>query len=68
MSLLDIDEKLFPLLEEVEFDRTPFTDIKHCGPCDIGIVEGGVSNSENVHVLKEFRKHCQVWVNSTVRC
>jgi NAD-reducing hydrogenase small subunit len=62
MSLLDIDEKLFPLLEEVEFDRTPFTDIKHCGPCDIGIVEGGVSNVENVQVLKEFRKNCKVLV------
>lgn len=62
MSLLDIDEKLFSLLGKIEFDRTPFTDIKHCGPCDIGIVEGGVSNSENVHVLKEFREHCKVLV------
>jgi NAD-reducing hydrogenase small subunit len=62
MSLLDIDEKLFDLLAMVEFDRTPFTDIKHCGPCDIGIVEGGVSNAENVHVLKEFRKNCKVLV------
>ena len=62
MSLLDIDEKLFDLLERVEFDRTPFTDIKHCGPCDIGIVEGGVSNAENVHVLNEFRKNCNILV------
>jgi len=62
MSLLDIDERLFGLLELVEFDRTPLTDIKHCGPCDIGIVEGGVCNAENVHVLKEFRKNCKVLV------
>jgi NAD-reducing hydrogenase small subunit len=62
MSLLDIDEKLFDLMERVEFDRTPFTDIKHCGPCEIGIVEGGVSNAENVHVLKEFRKNCKILV------
>ena len=62
MSLLDIDEKLFDLLERVEFDRTPFTDIKHCGSCDIGIVEGGVSNAENAHVLKEFRKNCKILV------
>ena len=41
MSLLDIDEKLFELVKAVEFDRSPITDIKHCGPCDIGIVEGG---------------------------
>ena len=62
MSLLDIDERLFGLIELVEFDRTPLTDIKHCGPCDIGIVEGGVCNAENVHVLKEFRKNCKVLI------
>lgn len=62
MSLLDIDERLFGLIELVEFDRTPLTDIKHCGPCDIGLVEGGVCNAENVHVLKEFRKNCKVLV------
>jgi NAD-reducing hydrogenase small subunit len=62
MSLLDIDEKLLDLLELVEFNRSPLTDIKHCGPCDVGIVEGGVCNAENVHVLKEFRKHCKVLV------
>jgi len=42
MSLLDIDERLFTLLEHVEFDRTPLTDIKHCGPGDVGLVEGGL--------------------------
>lgn len=62
MSLLDIDERLFPLLEKIKFDRTPLTDIKQCGPCDVGIVEGGVSNAENVHVLREFRKNCKILV------
>ncbi|MDP1653136.1 MAG: NADP oxidoreductase [Rhodocyclaceae bacterium] len=65
MSLLDIDERLFELLELIEFDRSPFTDIKHIGthgPCDIGIVEGGVCNAENVQVLREFRKNCKVLV------
>ena len=28
MSFLDIDERLLPLLELVEFDRSPLTDIK----------------------------------------
>ena len=37
MSFLDIDERLFTLLEHIEFDRSPLTDIKHCSPdCDIG--------------------------------
>ncbi len=62
MSLLDIDERLFPLLELVEFDRSPLTDIKHCGPCDIGLIEGGVCNAENVHVLREFRANCEILV------
>ena len=62
MSLLDVDERLFTLLERVELDRSPLTDIKHCGPCDIGVVEGGICNAENVHVLREFRANCRVLV------
>jgi len=62
MSMLDIDERLFDLLELIEFDRTPLTDIKHCGPCDVGLVEGGICNADNVHVLHEFRKSCKILV------
>jgi NAD-reducing hydrogenase small subunit len=62
MSLLDIDERLFDLLELVEFDRSPLDDIKHCGRCDIGIVEGGICNAENVQVLREFRENCRTLV------
>ena len=62
MSFLDIDERLFELIEHVHFDRSPLTDIKHCGPCDIGLVEGGLCNAENVHVLREFRANCHVLV------
>ncbi|MCX7172495.1 MAG: NADP oxidoreductase [Proteobacteria bacterium] len=62
MSFLDIDERLLELLELIEFDRSPLTDIKICGPCDVGIIEGGVCNAENVHVLREFRKNCKILV------
>lgn len=62
MSLLDIDERILALLERVEFNRSPLTDIKECGPCDIGIIEGGLCNAENVHVLREFRKQCKVLI------
>lgn len=62
MSLLDIDERIFELVQLVEFDRSPITDIKVIGDCDIGIIEGGVANAENVEVLREFRKHCKVLV------
>ena len=62
MSLLDIDERMVQLAEAVEFDRSPITDIEHCTNCDIGLIEGGVCNSENVHVLREFRKNCKILV------
>lgn len=62
MSLMDLDERLFTLFDIVEFDRSPLTDIKHCGPCDIGLIEGGLCNAENVHVLREFRANCNVVV------
>lgn len=61
-SFLDIDECILQLAEFVDFDRSPLTDIKHCGPCDIGIIEGAVCNAENVHVLREFRANCKVLV------
>ncbi len=62
MSILDIDERLFALLEKVEFDRSPITDIKEVGQCDLGIIEGGVCNAENVEVLREFRRRCKVLI------
>ena len=62
MSFLDMDERLVALLEQVELNRSPFTDIKQCGPCDIGLIEGGVCNAENVHVLRDFRAHCTILI------
>ncbi len=62
ISLLDIDERFFDLLDLVELDRSPFTDFKRCGPCDIGIVEGGLCNADNVNVLREFRANCKIIV------
>ena len=62
MSLLDIDERLLELVDKVEFDRSPLDDIKEVGPCDVGLVEGGVCNAENLHVLKAFRRNCKILV------
>lgn len=62
MSILDIDERILQLVELVELDRTPLTDIKTIGACDVGLIEGGVANTENVEVLREFREHCKVLV------
>lgn len=62
MSFLDIDERLFDLIERVTFDRSPLTDLKTLGPCDIGLVEGGLCNADNVEVLRAFRDQCRVLV------
>jgi len=64
MSILDIDERILQLIELVEFDKSPINDLKHfTGRCAIGLVEGGCCNEENVHVLQEFRRHCDVLVS-----
>lgn len=62
MSFLDIDERILNLIEKIEFDRSPLTDIKEIGQCDIGLVEGGLCNEENVAVLESFRSHCKTLV------
>ena len=64
MSLLDIDERILDLIELVEFNRSPINDIKKfTKKCDIGLIEGGVCNSENVHVLRDFRENCKILVS-----
>ena len=63
MSLLDIDEGIVDIFELVEFNKSPLTDIKKfTKTCDVGIIEGGIANTENYEVLKEFRKKCKVLI------
>jgi NAD-reducing hydrogenase small subunit len=64
MSLLDIDERILTLVELIDFARSPINDIKKIdGPVEIGLVEGGCANEENVAVLREFRKHCKILIS-----
>jgi NAD-reducing hydrogenase small subunit len=64
MSFLDIDERLLELIQIVELDKSPFDDIKEfSAPCDVGFIEGGCSNDENVRVLRSFRKNCRILVS-----
>jgi len=64
MSILDIDDKIIDLVDVVEFNKSPLNDIKtFTKKADIGIIEGGCSNNENVHILKEFRKNCEILVS-----
>ena len=64
MSVLDIDDRILQLIDLVEFNKSPIDDIKtFTKQCDIGIIEGGCCNSENVHVLQEFRKNCKILIS-----
>jgi NAD-reducing hydrogenase small subunit len=64
MSILDIDERILQLIELVEFNKSPIDDIKRfTKQCDIGIIEGGCCNSENVENLRYFRKNCKVLIS-----
>ncbi len=64
MSLLDIDDRILQLVELVEFDKSPIDDIKEfTGRCAVGLIEGGCCNEENVRVLQDFRKHCDILIS-----
>lgn len=65
MSLLDIDERLLALLEKADLLVSPITDYKlHSFPeVDIGIVEGGVANTDNLEFLKELREKSKFLVS-----
>lgn len=64
MSMLDIDLGIMDLIELVEFNKSPLNDIKtFTKRCDIGLIEGGCCNSENVEALKKFREMCDILVS-----
>ena len=64
MSLLDIDERILELAELVDFHKSPINDIKSFSEqCAVGLIEGGCCNEEDVNVLREFRRHCDVLVS-----
>ncbi len=63
MSLLDVDTGLLELVELVELNKSPLTDIKSFSKhCHLGLIEGGCCNSENVETLREFRRRCDILV------
>ncbi len=64
MAILDIDDRILKLVELIDFDKSPVDDIKEfTGPVDIGLIEGGCCNEENVRVLQDFRKHCKILIS-----
>ena len=62
MSLLDIDERIVPLMEMVDFTSSPVTDLKH-PPADgvtVGILTGAISNTHNIEVARLMRSRCKI--------
>ncbi|QEP43259.1 NADP oxidoreductase [Ectothiorhodospiraceae bacterium BW-2] len=62
MSLLDIDERIFDLVELIELERSPLNDLKEVSEVDVVLIEGGVANSDNVELLLQFRAKSQILV------
>ncbi len=64
MSLLDMDERLIPLLNQVEFTSSPITDLKHPpqNGVTVGILTGAIANSHNVEVARRMRERCKILV------
>ncbi len=64
MSMLDIDTGILDVIELVSFHKTPLTDIKEFSRhCNLGLIEGGCCNAENVETLRKFREHCDILVS-----
>jgi NAD-reducing hydrogenase small subunit len=64
LSFLDVDERLFALLDKITILRSSLTDLKRITErCAIGFIEGGVANEENIETLKHFRENCDILIS-----
>ncbi len=63
MSFLDLDEKLIDLAGVADVVASPVADVKEIPDCDVALVEGGVANEENLHVLKTVRERARLLVS-----
>jgi len=64
MSFLDMDQRLVDLADKIDIVYSPLVDAKSLPEqVDVGILEGSISNEEDLHKAKEFRKHCKVLIS-----
>jgi NAD-reducing hydrogenase small subunit len=63
MSFLDLDERLLDLAAIADLTTSPVTDIKEVPEVDLALVEGGIGNEENLHILKKFRAQAKILVS-----
>ena len=64
MSFFDMDERIIELTKLVDLRATPITDLKEPDEegVDVGILEGGISNSYNEEVAIKMRARCKYLV------
>lgn len=64
MSFLDIDERLLKLAEQADLVYSPLVDRKDFpDQVDIALVEGAVSNEEDLAKIKKIRAHTKILVS-----
>jgi F420-non-reducing hydrogenase small subunit len=62
IALLDMHEELLDVLSAIDIKYSPIVDIKEVPKTDVGIVEGSVSNQDNVEMLAKFRERSKTLV------
>ena len=64
MSFLDMDERLVDLAQLIDVVYSPLVDAKELPEqVDLGILEGSISNSDDLDKAKAFRKHCKLLIS-----
>ena len=64
MSFLDMDERLVDLAQKLDIVYSPLVDAKHLPEqVDVGILEGSISNEDDLRHAQEFRKHCKLLIS-----
>lgn len=64
MSFLDMDERLIELADKIEIVYSPIVDPKELpDQVDLGIIEGAVSNEDDLKKALKFRKSCTTLIS-----
>jgi NAD-reducing hydrogenase small subunit len=64
MSFLDMDDRLIELSKKVDIVYSPLVDSKALPErVDVGILEGSISNDDDLEKAQKFRKHCGLLIS-----
>lgn len=64
MSFLDLDQRLIELAQRVDIVYSPLVDTKELPEqVDLGLLEGSISNSDDLAKAKAFRRHCKLLIS-----